>query len=188
MRKTILAGRDAMTRTVREEKSRVIRDRVLTMTELSRASCVMIYVNYRSEVITRPLIAELQGLGKTVAAPVTDPHNARLLPYIVGNEAEDLIPGYCNIPEPDSGSQPSLDPGRLDIVLVPGSVFDPDGNRLGYGGGYYDRFLSQEAPQALTVGLAFEMQIVDSVPVQDHDIPLDLVITEKRVVHGDKES
>lgn len=184
LRKAILADRDAVPRAVREEKSRVIRDKFLSLAQLGRASCLMIYVNYRSEVITWPLIMDLQGQGKIVAAPVTDPHSARLLPYIVENGAQDLIPGYCNIPEPDPRSRPELDPGRLDMVLVPGSVFDPGGNRLGYGGGYYDRFLSQEAPRALTVGLAFELQMVDSVPVQDHDIPLDLVITEERVIHG----
>ncbi|MFO7760926.1 MAG: 5-formyltetrahydrofolate cyclo-ligase [Thermodesulfobacteriota bacterium] len=186
LRKTVLARRDSLTGTAIKEKSSLILDRFLTIEELSRASCVMLYVNYRSEVNTRPLIAGLRDKGITVAAPVIDADHYRLIPYIIENASEDLIPGYCGIPEPDAGKLPELDPAELDIVLVPGSVFDPAGGRLGYGGGYYDRFLSREAPHALAVGLAYELQIVTKVPLQDHDIFLDRIVTEERLLNAGK--
>lgn len=187
LRKTTLARRDKLSRSVLEDKSSLIRARLLAMEEFRGVSFVMIYLNYRSEVITRPLIAALQYQGIKVAAPVTDPRHHRLTPYLIENGDEDLIPGYRNIPEPDFRRMPELAPAELDIVLVPGSVFDPAGGRLGYGGGFYDRFLSREAPQASTVGLAYELQIVKRVPLQQHDVLLDRVVTEERLLKGRRE-
>jgi 5-formyltetrahydrofolate cyclo-ligase len=74
-----------------------------------------------------------------------------------------------------------VDPASIDTVLIPGSVFDVTGGRLGYGGGFYDRFLSNSAPQATRIGLAFSRQLVDRVPMEPHDQYMDFLVTEEQI-------
>ncbi len=188
LRQEILGRRDTLPEDLREGKSSLIRSRLLEMHSLNGASRVMIYINYRSEVITRPLIIELKLKGITVAAPLTVPEDYDLVPYRIEDEVEDLFPGYRSIPEPDVDRCLQFDPAALDVILVPGAVFDPSGGRLGYGGGYYDRFLSRMAPEALTVGLAYELQVVPEIPLQEHDVPLDWIVTEERMIKGSRKS
>lgn len=102
--------------------------------------------------------------------------------YKINDLDLDLAPGFCSIPEPVLERVVLFEPSKIDVVILPGSVFDLNGGRLGYGGGYYDRFLANGAPQALRIGLAYEMQLVDEVPVMAHDQPLDYLVTEKRVI------
>ena len=114
-----------------------------------------------------------------------------MIPLLIQNPEKDLVPGYYGIPEPDPQKSLRVDPREIDAAVIPGSVFDIHGGRLGYGGGYYDRFLVNDAPQAKRIGLAFEMQVVENVPVQPHDQPLDILITEKRtvnIIHKTEES
>ena len=139
-------------------------------------------MNFRSEVETLSLIQQCLSEGKKVSVPLTVPENSRLIPYNISDPATELRPGYCGIPEPDPMRLQTVSPGEIDVVIVPGSVFDEKGGRLGYGGGYYDRFLSNDAPQALRVGLAFELQVVPEVPTLLHDQQLHYLVTEKRVV------
>ncbi len=79
-------------------------------------------------------------------------------------------------PDPDAGDP--IDPEAVDVVVVPGLAFTPDGRRLGQGGGWYDRFLARTRPDCLGIGVAFDVQIVDDVPTEQHDVLLELVITE----------
>lgn len=98
----------------------------------------------------------------------------------------ELAPGYCSIPEPVVGIRESqaVNPATIDLIFLPGSVFDEQGGRMGYGGGYYDRFVSIHAPQAMRIGLAYEIQMVERAPLQEHDEPVDLILTEKRIIKG----
>mgnify|MGYP003590435843 FL=1 len=100
----------------------------------------------------------------------------------ITNPNQDLIPGYKGIPEPDPqlAHARSLPANSLEVVIIPGAVFDRRGYRLGYGGGYYDRFLALEAPQALRIGLAFDLQLVEHLPNEIHDIPMDILVTERQ--------
>lgn len=75
-----------------------------------------------------------------------------------------------------------MPPASIDVAIIPGAVFDRCGHRLGYGGGFYDRFLARMAPQATRIGLAFSCQVVDQIPSLPHDVPMDLVITEQEVL------
>ncbi|MDH3921502.1 MAG: 5-formyltetrahydrofolate cyclo-ligase, partial [Desulfobulbaceae bacterium] len=112
-----------------------------------------------------------------------DASAVRMIPLLIKDPEQDLVPGYYNIPEPDPKKSLRLEPGEIDAAVIPGSVFDIHGGRLGYGGGYYDRFLLNDAPQAKRIGLAFELQVVDNVPLEPHDQPLDILITEERIVN-----
>jgi len=176
-----LAERESLAPSLRAEKSGLIRENVLQIDEVKQAKHVMIYVNFRSEVETFALFAALHRLNILTSAPLTVVKEHRLLACLITDPAQDLRSGYCRIPEPDAGRAAPVDPSGIDVVLVPGSVFDLHGGRLGYGGGYYDRFLAHDAPQALRVGLAFDMQVVDRVPVLDHDVRLHYLVTEKGI-------
>lgn len=186
LRKTVLLARDGLSIQNRQELSGDIVRKVLQLSELTTATTIFIYVDFRSEVQTHLLIAELLRQGKKVVVPVTLVKTKTLLPVQIRDLVQDLVPGYCRIPEPRQAlrDRQLVAAHEIETIIVPGSVFDERGGRLGYGGGYYDRFLAREAPQARRVGLAFELQVVDNLTLQKHDQILDLVITEKRIIQG----
>jgi 5-formyltetrahydrofolate cyclo-ligase len=181
LRREKLAARDRLAPEQRAAWSRLIRENLFGLAEVAGARHVMLYASFRSEAETMPLFAMFGSRGIVTSAPLTLVPEKRLLAYRVIDPGLDLRPGYCGIPEPDSGRLVAVDPAGIDVVLVPGAAFDAGGGRLGYGGGYYDRFLAHVAPRALRVGLAFEMQVVDRVPVLEHDVRMQYLITEKLI-------
>jgi 5-formyltetrahydrofolate cyclo-ligase len=183
LRKQILGRRDQLSKTDRHMKSRAIMHNFLTLPELGQWATLFIYVNFRSEVETLELIAHCLDQGKRVAVPLVEASTYSMLPLLIKDPENDLVPGYYGIPEPDPKKCPQAEAGRIDIAVIPGSVFDVNGGRLGYGGGYYDRFLLNDAPQATRIGFAFELQVVEQVPLLAHDQPLDILVTEKRIVN-----
>ncbi len=182
LRKSTLADRDALSPGERLEKSARICGKLRDLDIVRRAATVFTYMHFRSEVQTGEFITWCLAAGKTVTVPLTLPGEQRLLAVRITDPQNDISPGYCGIPEPapEQVRTSVYDPAGIDVVVVPGSVFDRSGGRFGYGGGYYDRFLVQDAPRALRVGLAFEVQLVDRVPVQPHDQCMDMVITEEK--------
>jgi len=190
LRHTTLVRRDQLQPKQRHRLSRHIASRFLNLPELESASAFFIYVNFRSEVETLPLIHHLLQENKVVTVPWTDRKNHALRVIRITDPDQDLRPGYCGIPEPGPSllAGPSFDPARLDVVILPGSVFDRHGGRLGYGGGYYDRFLVHAAPQALRIALAYDLQVVDRLNLQPHDQPMDILITESDILRFARET
>ena len=186
LRTRILAARDTLSAEERQRKSQLISERILTLPEFANARSVFTYVSFRSEVETLPLIARCLQKGMRVSVPLTLVKEHRLQAYALTDPARDLAPGYCSIPEPRQ-TLPLVDPAAIEVVVTPGSVFDLRGGRLGYGGGYYDRFLQSAAPQALRIGLAFDLQVVAAVPLKSHDQQLDYLITETRTIHLERQ-
>jgi len=182
LRTKILAARNSLPPEERQRKSRTIAERLLALPEFAGARSIFAYVSFRSEVETLDLIARCLKKGAVVSVPLTLPAEYRLLAHAITDPSRDLVPGYCGIPEP-LPTLPLMDPASIEVVVVPGSVFDVHGGRLGYGGGYYDRFLQSAAPQALRIGLAFDLQVVAAVPLESHDQQLDYLITETRTIH-----
>ena len=183
LRQRILRARDGLKADARYEKSIAVMHNFLSMPEMRQWSTLFIYVNFRSEVETITLIRQCIDLGIRVAVPLVDASAISMIPLLIKDPGQDLRPGYYNIPEPDPERSLPVEPEEIDAAIIPGSVFDMHGGRLGYGGGYYDRFLANDAPQARRIGFAFEMQVVDKVPLEPHDQPLDILITEKRIVN-----
>ncbi|MFP7754183.1 5-formyltetrahydrofolate cyclo-ligase [Thermodesulfobacteriota bacterium B35] len=183
LRKMILARRDRLPVRQQEEKSRVILSRLLGLEEIRTAGHLFVYVSFRSEVRTLELIAHCLQEDKKISVPLTQVNSSSLLAVEISDPESQLAPGYCGIPEPVSSQveRHRVDPAEIDVVIVPGSVFDHTGGRLGYGGGYYDRFLSGRTPQALRIALAYELQVVERVPVEAHDQGMDLIVTEETV-------
>lgn len=178
LRRKVLAARDELPPEQRREKSAAIGAALLGLEPLRRAETLLVYVNFRSEVETLGLIEELLEAGKLVVAPRTRVAGKRLELFLLGNPELDLRPGYQGIPEPDPARCPLVAAGDIEAVIVPGSVFDRHGGRLGYGGGYYDRFLAADAPRALRIGIAFDLQVVERLPLLPHDQPLHWLVTE----------
>jgi len=184
LRKRILGARDRLSDNDRHEKSVSVMNNFLGLPELQQWTTLFMYVNFRSEVETVELIRGLlRQQGMRVAVPLVDASAVSMIPLLIEDPEKDLAPGYYNIPEPDPRKSLRLKAIEIDAAIIPGSVFDIHGGRLGYGGGDYDRFLVNDAPQARRIGFAFELQLVDKVPLEPHDQPLDILITEKRIVN-----
>jgi 5-formyltetrahydrofolate cyclo-ligase len=186
LRKTTLQARDALPFVDRHAMSRYIAQKTLLLEELVNRNTIFIYVDFRSEVKTHFLITELLRQGKRVVVPLTLVTEKKLIPVAIHDLEKDLVPGYCSIPEPrkDIRASQVVAATEIETIILPGSVFDERGGRLGYGGGYYDRFMAHEAPKAIRIGLAFDLQVVDKLFLQAHDQVLDLVVTEKRIIQG----
>ena len=182
LRARILAERDALSSIERKKRSKAISQNLWQLEAFTGASYLFCYVNFRSEVETMPLIRQALVHGKQGAVPLTVVKEKRLIPYVIFDPEKDLQPGYCGIPEPQAPTLQIVDPQKIEVVIVPGSVFDKKGGRLGYGGGYYDRFLANQAPQALRIGIAFDMQVVTELSLLPHDQQMDYLVTEKEVI------
>ncbi|MDX2435291.1 MAG: 5-formyltetrahydrofolate cyclo-ligase [Desulfobacterales bacterium] len=183
LRNKILGARDLLSASERHEKSSSAIQNFWSLPEMKHWSTLFIYVNFRSELETLELIHRCLSQGKRVAVPLVEALTFSMIPLLIQDPEKDLVPGYYDIPEPDPQKCLRVEAREIDAAVIPGSVFDIHGGRLGYGGGYYDRFLVNDAPQAKRIGFAFEMQVVENVPVQPHDQPLDILITEKRTVN-----
>lgn len=187
LRKEILATRNSLPAPERAVKSAAITNRLLNLSEITASRSIFIYISFRSEVETMELVTNLLALGKDVAVPYTHVEEKYLDAIRITDPVNQLVPGYCAIPEPSPAVRASqiIDPGQLDTIILPGSVFDERGGRFGYGGGFYDRFVSQ-VPTARRIGLAFDLQIVPLAPIQPHDELLDLIVTESRLIRGNR--
>jgi 5-formyltetrahydrofolate cyclo-ligase len=166
----------------RHTRSRLAVKNFLQLPELQRWSTLFIYVNFRSELETVELIHQCLVRGKRVAVPLVNAAENVMVPLLIKDPEKDLAPGYYGIPEPDPRKSLRVAAREIDAAVIPGSVFDVNGGRLGYGGGYYDRFLVNDAPRAKRVGFAFELQVVEGVPLEPHDQLLDILVTEDRTI------
>jgi len=118
-----------------------------------------------------PLVAALLARGWRVCAPSIDWPDGQMRAAVIADWQSDLVPARMGLKEPRKGL-PLADPADIDLILVPGLAFDRSGGRLGRGKGYYDRFLATVPPSAVTIGMCFTCQIVERVPMNEHDWPV----------------
>ncbi len=182
LRQTVLARRDTLNNREREAKSARIVERLITLPEYRSARTLFIYADFRSEVMTRKLMRQAIEEGKRVLASKTLVTERRLQLTDILDPDRDFVSGYMDIPEPREEIQRDIPPEEVDLVLTPAVGYDAQGNRLGYGGGYYDRLFERLRPDAQKIGLAFEAQIVPAVPAEPHDIPIPIIVTEDRLI------
>ena len=182
LRREVLQARMSLSPAEVREKSRLITQKVLNMPEWLQAKTILFYADFRHEAATGELVLTALEQDKQVAFPCTIPAERRLIPFLIRNYPEDLQPGAWGILEPKSDLLTPIPPEDLDLVIVPGVVFDEAGNRLGYGGGYYDRFLPLLGKQAVTVALAFELQLRKELEPETHDVAVRFIVTEKRII------
>ncbi|MEZ0329466.1 MAG: 5-formyltetrahydrofolate cyclo-ligase [Dissulfuribacterales bacterium] len=181
LRKSILFQRNAIPDDLRMTWSDAICLKLQTLLQGEHLQFPMFYVSFRSEVSTHELIRQRLNRGQWVSVPITHISERRLEPRRLMDWSQ-LIQGTYGILEPNPDTTTSVSAKKLDTVIVPGSVFDLSGGRYGYGGGYYDRFLKQGAPQAVRIALAFDLQVLNVIPLAEHDQRMDWIITETRVI------
>lgn len=181
LRRLFLERRETMGPEEVAAASAAIGRRVLALDAFLEARTVMAYVDVRNEVRTGGLIRAALRRGQRVALPVPEPRTGYMAAALAPAYPEGLVTGPYGIPVPSPGSA-AVSPADLDCVLVPGVAFDVDGFRLGYGGGYYDRFLSGLRGRVSVIGLAYAWQVVPRLAREPHDRPVDLVVTEEWVL------
>lgn len=163
-----------------------IQERVLCSAEFKKASGLAIYSPVWNEVFTEEIFRTARRAGKRTAYPRV---HGKSLEFIEVTDLRELVPGQFGILEP--AAAPTIPLAELDLVVVPGVAFDSTGHRLGYGAGFYDRVLQDCENRGLLVGLCFEFQILEKLPAEDHDIRMDMVISEEssyRFDHKDSRS
>lgn len=157
------------------EKSRGILNRLIALPLFQEARHVTMYLNTQNEVETLPLLSHCLKLGKEVSVPVVlENHQMILAAARTEDFQKDYIENRYHILEPKERIE--VAPTVPDLILVPGAVFDREGYRIGYGGGYYDRLLPKT--RGTTIGLCYDFQLLSSLPHEAHDIPLHGVLSE----------
>ena len=171
IRKQIFTKRKACTEQEIREWSRQITDRVISLPVFRRADQILVYADYNHEVITRYLIEEAWKAGKEVAVPKVV---GKDMIFYKLNDFSQLEPGYFGIPEPVRGE---IVEWPQALMIMPGVAFDRKNHRVGYGGGFYDRYLEKH-PLIQRVAIAFSFQMFPEVPTEPTDICPQILVTE----------
>lgn len=156
----------------RNRKSKTIKEKLLRTLVFKKAKTVMFYIAFDGEVKTQDMIKEARILGKIIAVPVCRKER-KILPCILKDKAK-LVRGVYGISEP--AIKEPLKVEDIDLVVVPGVAFDKQGRRLGRGKGYYDRFLKKLSPHTTSIGLAFDFQILPTIPATKRDVGVQRII------------
>ena len=173
LRAEIKAKKRAMTEVQIEQTSQALAEQFYAHPAYQNASSIFGYLSYNQEVRTMPMLARAQQDGKRVAVPkVLDD---RMI-FIWLDDLSRVELGYCNIPEPIDNGPEAVD--ETALVLMPGLAFDPTGRRCGYGGGFYDRYLEAH-PDHPTLALCYGFQMFDRLDTDDHDIPVNYVLSQE---------
>ena len=170
LRKQIRERKRAMTPQQIQQASAALAEKFAASEQYRQASTIYGYLPYNQEVRTVPMLERALADGKKVAVPKVYGEEMK---FIYMTDLSQVATGYAGIPEPVADAPVADDPTAL--VLMPGLAFTAKGDRMGYGGGFYDRFLANE-PNHPTVALCYGFQMVDQLPTQEHDIPVDLVL------------
>ena len=182
LRKRIQELRDSINPEKRRELSLRITERLWSLPEVTAARTLLFFISFRSEVDTLPMIRRALEEGKRVCVPCTEPETRGMVASLIEDLERDLELGNYDILEPRRECLRPVPPEEIDVILVPGVAFDLRGGRLGYGGGYYDRFLERCRKDCALIAPAFEVQLVDRVPCADHDVHVHKIVTEDRVI------
>lgn len=179
IRKRVLAVRNRMPENERLEKSGKITEKIFGLEEYQKADCILGFIGYGSEVDTIPFLEQAVLDGKKVYCPVS--HESGTMEFHRFTTKEKLQAGYKNIPEPSKDAEKFEAYGNKKVfLLMPGVAFDAENHRIGYGKGFYDRFLAGYVPD-FTVAVCFLCQIVDKIPAEEHDFIPDRVLTECQI-------
>lgn len=181
LRKIMVNRRSRISAKIRTEKSESIMNKLRSLQAYNDSKLILVYVSFRSEVETHAFINQVLKEGKRIAVPLTISKDNRLLPCEIYS-LDDLAPRTLGILEPDKNNIKEVNSKDIDLAVVPGLAFDSHGNRLGFGAGYYDRFLPSLRKDAITIGVCFDEQIVEQLPVEDFDVPLDAVLTNLELI------
>jgi 5-formyltetrahydrofolate cyclo-ligase len=187
LRKLILEKRRALPDHERWAKSIAIQERLLGLEEFNQSDVIHIFLSFKGEVMTDGIVRKTLTRGKRVVVPVVASETEGLIFSELKKYPDEVEPGVLGIPEPKKEYIRRVEIGLIDLFVLPGVAFDSEGNRLGYGRGYYDRMLGRTAPVQMVsdvplIALAFEFQLVDCIPSSVHDVRVHKIVTENRVI------
>ncbi len=189
LRREFLERRNSLSKDEINFKSEKIERKLFALPEFRRAKTVMFYVSFRSEVKTEKMIRHALNLGKRVVVPVVD--GQRIAVYRIKNLKKELAKGSFGLREPKQEFRRRVDQEKIDLVVVPGVVFDGTGGRLGFGRGYYDRFLRSRSmasrigrsAHCALIALAFDLQIAKKIPLVEKDVRVNKIVTESGIIN-----
>lgn len=181
LRKKIHNRRDNLQVQYRKKRSKIIAEKFFNTVYYINSNNILIYYPFRSEVDVTIIIKEALKNKKNIILPRIDNHNLRL--FYVNDLKKQLEIGTYSIMEPAIGLCRPADISDIDLAVVPGLGFDKKLNRLGYGGGFYDKLLLQIPEGVKKIALCFDIQVVDSIPASENDIKVDCIITDTEIYH-----
>jgi 5-formyltetrahydrofolate cyclo-ligase len=184
IRRSIRAARRKLSEAERLTRSRRVWERVTALSCYQHARVVLGYMAFDDEVLTDGLMQHAMASGKQIVLPMVLSDRQGMALYVIEDLERDVATGYRGILEPQPPRTHPVAPESLDLALIPGVAFDLRGGRLGFGAGFYDRFLSRLPWDMPTLGLAFDFQVIPRLPLQPHDMLLNAIVTESRVIWG----
>ena len=184
IRRSIRAVRRGLSEAERLARSRRVWERVAALSCYQHARVVLGYMAFDHEVLTDGLMQQAMASGKQLVLPMVLGDRQDMALYVIEDLGRDVAPGYRGILEPQPQRTRAVAPETLELALIPGVAFDLRGGRLGFGVGFYDRLLSRLPRDIPTVGLAFDFQVIPRLPFEPHDMLLEAIVTEHRVIWG----
>jgi 5-formyltetrahydrofolate cyclo-ligase len=182
IRKEILGKRDTLLPEYRKESSRLISEKFLNTYYYNNSDNILTYCSFGSEVDTNLIIKKALNDKKNIILPRVQGNKLEL--FFVNDPLKQLEKGTYGIMEPIINLCIPAKTSYIDLVVVPGVSFDTNLNRLGYGSGYFDRIFQDISEKATKIALCFDIQLVDSIPVLDHDVKVDILITESKIYYS----
>ncbi|MEK6645706.1 MAG: 5-formyltetrahydrofolate cyclo-ligase [Candidatus Firestonebacteria bacterium] len=181
IRKKIIKLRDSLSEKERIAKSAEIQNKLFALPEFVNAKTIMFFYTYGSEVMTEQMIRGALKSGKKIILPKVDKNKKELILAEIKNVDTDLVKGTYGIMEPKDENLHIVKPNEIDFVVSPGVAFDSQCNRLGYGGGYYDNLFKKTSKHIPKIAIAYDCQILPSIPVFPFDEPVTKIITEAKI-------
>lgn len=181
IRSSILEQREKINTSIRKEWDKNIFDLLINSEFYKNANVIFVFVSFKSEVDTHPIIEHALKNFKTIYVPKIQSKEKGMEIFKISS-LEDLKTGYFDILEPKE-SCPVADSNNIDLILMPGVAFDLKGGRVGYGKGFYDVFLSRMSKKVNKIALAYDFQIVDKVPMDQFDVKIDGIVTNEGIVY-----
>jgi len=181
LRRTLLNRLYALPSEQRSEKSRRACQKLVSTEPFQKASTIMMFVSLPHEVDTSEAILHAWQLGKVVAVPKISWEQRHMIPVQISSLETGFSTTTYGLRNPIAGVPVPFE--DIDLVVTPALGFDKKGNRLGRGGAFYDRFFANGQLRALKCGFAFAEQVIDSIPVAEHDLPVDMLVTDESIMH-----
>lgn len=182
VRKETLEKRKSISLEELIEKSNSVTEKLLSTDLYKNAKTIMAYIDFRNEVQTEKIIKRAIADGKRIVIPISIVETRQLLLSEIIDYDTELESGAYGILEPKQEYIRETDAKLVDMVLIPGVAFDERGFRIGYGAGYYDRFLERVRKDTTKIALAFELQMVEYAFEDSHDVPTEMIVTEDRII------
>ena len=183
IRKEILKKRSNLDKASHKIYGDRILDKLMESEFYKNANNIFVFISFSSEINTHDFIKKSLDLGKNISVPVTF-LDEKIMKASNLNSFSDLKIGAYNILAPREDKVNFINEADIDLVIVPGAAFSKSGYRVGYGGGYYDKFLAN-IPHVKKIGISFSFQIINEIPTNDYDIPVNYIFTEDEIIKCD---